>query len=127
MAVYTDIKQNIVKSSLTGIVVLEDISSVQQALSTLIKTKKQELTRFELPYFGSNVHRYLMEKISPLVASLIEEEIRTAIDNYEPRVEVIEINVESIPDQHIYDVYIKYKILSLDLEDELQIPLSVIK
>lgn len=127
MTTYSDPKIDIEKSSETGIIVLEDIASVKQALTVLIKTKKRSLTRFELPYFGSNIHKYLMEKISPLIASLIEEEIITAIDNYEPRVEVLEINIEAIPDNHVYDIYVKYKILSLDLEDELQIDLSVIK
>ena len=106
MTIYSDIKNELDISTETGIVVLEDVASVQQALKLLIKTRKQSLTRFELPYFGSNLYRYLMEKISPLRATLIEDEIITAVENYEPRVQILTVTVEPKPDDHLYEIYV---------------------
>ncbi len=47
-------------------------------------------------------------------ASIIEKQIQTTIENYEPRVDNLEVNVEPRPDQNEYEVVIIFDIVGQD-------------
>ena len=57
----------------------------------------------------------LFENISELSGAQIEDEIRQSIENYEPRVELI--NVTAIPDydNNQFDAVVVYKIIGMDI------------
>ena len=64
------------------------------------------LTRpFERPFnplLGSQIDSLLFEPVSPLTASLLEDEITRTINNYEPRASIISVEVSVYPDQNAY-------------------------
>ena len=72
------------------------------------------LTRhYEKPFnpdFGSNIDAILFEMVSPLSATALEREIRTSIENYEPRAKLSEIIVNPQPDNNSYSVSLSFYI-----------------
>ena len=77
------------------------------------------------PYFGSNVRNILFENLDNISASLIVDEIRTSIDNYEPRVELLSVEVNPDFEGNSYDVAIVYNIIGADIpSQELQFALE---
>ena len=45
----------------------------------------------------------------------IEDEIKSCLNNYEPRVELINVNVDANFDQNQFDVVITYRIIGVDI------------
>ena len=50
-----------------------------------------------------------------LSASIIATEIRNTIDNFEPRVQLMDVQVTPYYDSHAYDVTIVYEIVGIDV------------
>lgn len=63
------------------------------------------------PEFGCGMDKYLFELIDPLIAQLIEEEIRYAVLRWEPRVKIIKIDVTDDPDYNriLINIYFSIK------------------
>ena len=77
------------------------------------------------PDFGSRVSSLLFENMDNISANLIIDEIRTSIDNYEPRVELLSVEVNPDFDGNSYDVTIIYDIIGADIpSQELQFALE---
>ena len=77
------------------------------------------------PDFGSNVSALLFENMDEVTSSLIVDEIRTSIDNYEPRVELLSVDVNPDFEGNSYDVGIVYIIIGADIPpQELQFALE---
>ena len=67
----------------------------------------------------------LFENINEITASTIEDQIRLSIENYEPRVELID--VQAIPnfDNNQFDAVVTYKIIGINIPpQELQFVLQ---
>ena len=77
------------------------------------------------PNFGSKISKVLFENIDDITASVIVDEIKESIRNYEPRVELLD--VEAIPnfDNNQFDVNIVYIIVGSEIPpQELQFALQ---
>jgi len=59
------------------------------------------------PEFGSDIGKYLFELIDPRIMLLVEESIRYAVNRWEPRVNIIDIDV--IEDSDYNRILIKFK------------------
>ena len=75
--------------------------------------------------FGSRISRTLFENVDDISASIITDEIRQSINNYEPRVRLISVNSYPDFDNNAYDVVIVYEIIGADVPiQELQFVLQ---
>ena len=118
--VFSDIDLNFAPHPVTGDVAIRyDEQAVKQAVKNLIMTK-----HFERPFhseLGSPVMALLFEPLTPMTALMVRRAIIDLISNFEPRVELI--NVDVIPSEENNALYcsITFKIvntekpLSLDL------------
>lgn len=107
--IYSDIDFTFTKKPVTGDVALSfDDKAVIRSVRNLLSTRKYERP-FD-PELGSNIDTLLFENFSPVVASLIEKEIKNTIENYEPRALVDDIKVSASPDSNRYDVTITFYI-----------------
>jgi phage baseplate assembly protein W len=70
------------------------------------------------PVLGSNVSNLLFENFDELTASAIKSEIRTTLDNYEPRIELNSVKCEANYDNHEYNVTISYYIVGIDVPQQ---------
>jgi phage baseplate assembly protein W len=79
-----------------------DLNVIRNSIKNLFNTIPGE--RFLLPDYGSDLRRYLFEPISELNGSIIGREIYTSLVRWEPRVNVINIDVKGYIDELEYDV-----------------------
>lgn len=77
----------------------------------LVRTRVGE--RFFNPLVGSKVEDYFFELADNTIESPIEDEIRTCIENFEPRVILRQVNVSVFPESNSIDVSIVYDIVGL--------------
>ena len=82
------------KNPNTGDLALKSGSNaVKESIRNLILTKKTE--RPFQPGLGSNIMELLFESNDIITQQLIEDEIRTTVENFEPRAEILDVIVNS--------------------------------
>ena len=98
------------------LIALKNESAIARSVRNLVLTAQGE--RPFQPVLGTGVSRLLFENMDKLTASAIRSEIRTTIENYEPRVEINEIIVEPDPEGNAMDVTLQYFIIGIDVPEQ---------
>lgn len=107
ITIHTDFKKNLEVSPVSSdITVLKDEDAVKESIKNLILTDRRE--RLMQPNIGGNIRAMLFENITPSVLTLIEDQVRTTINLYEPRAELIDVIVTSNIDDNIVRVRIVF-------------------
>ena len=96
------------------LIATKNATAISRSVRNLVLTKQGE--RFFNPILGSQVSALLFENIDKLTASAIADEIRITIDNFEPRVELTEVDVFPDYDNSEFNVTIRYKIIGIDVQ-----------
>ena len=105
------------------LIALKNESAIARSVRNLVLTGQGE--RPFQPVLGTGVSRLLFENMDKLTASAIRSELRTTIENYEPRVEINEIIVEADFERNAFDVTLQYFIIGMDVpEQELTFALA---
>ena len=65
------------------------------------------------PELGSNVRRLLFDNLDTVTAAAVESEIRTTITNFEPRVNITNIQVTPDTDNNGFKVYLEFTVINL--------------
>ena len=95
------------------LVALKNANAIARSVRNIILTSPGE--KFFNPDFGSNVSKLLFENLNEVTALAIRDEIETAINNYEPRVSLIDVEVTPDFDGNSLDAKIKYRIVGADI------------
>ena len=90
--------------------VKKDAAAVKQEVKNLILTNHFEKP-FQ-PFFGGNVRGLLFELADDVTGSEVEEQIVSAIQQYEPRAQIINVDVNSQPDRNSLAVTITFKVVN---------------
>ena len=95
------------------LIALKNETAIARSIRNIVFTLPGE--KFFNPNFGSRVSRSLFENIDEISASIINDEIRNSINNFEPRVSLID--VQTIPDfdNGAFDVIIIYRVVGVDI------------
>jgi phage baseplate assembly protein W len=102
---YSDLDLTFLKKPVDGDVSMKyNEQAVIRSIRNLLATNRFE--KLFQPEIGSTINQLLFEPVSPLSASLIEDEIARMIDNYEPRATISQIEVSANPDSNSFAVYI---------------------
>ncbi len=121
---FKDISMSFGANPLTNdLIAIKNANAISRSVRNIVMTIPGEKP-FN-PDFGSNVRNLLFENMDSISAGLIVDEIRTSIQNFEPRVELM--TVEALPDfdNNSYDVNIVYDIIGADIPpQELQFALE---
>ena len=88
-----------------------DVNAVKQALRNLFMYNRGE-KRFD-PNFGGNIRAMLFEPVDYVTAGALQKEIEFMIRNYEPRVELDAVQVESDPDGNSYQLRIDFHVIGV--------------
>jgi phage baseplate assembly protein W len=75
-----------------GIALAHDETDVDQAIQLILATAPGE--RPMRPEFGCGVHDFVFDTIDAATVARMETEIRSALDRWEPRVEVMELDFD---------------------------------
>jgi phage baseplate assembly protein W len=89
---------------------VKDLEAVKRSIKNLILTNYNE--RPFQPEIGSGVRNLLFELADPITAHEIEETIKRAITNFEPRVEIVEVTVSDNFDFNEYTVDIEFLLVN---------------
>jgi len=96
--------------------VKKDINRNIGAMSVINSVKNLILTNhYEKPFrpeIGSNVRRLLFENLDVVTATTIRNEIQRMIENYEPRVSIINLKVNADFDNNGFKVYMEFYIVN---------------
>jgi len=87
-----------------------DAAAVKQAVSNLLQTNHFEKP-FQ-PFFGGNLRYYLFELADDNTAYEVYDNVIRAINRYEPRANVLEVDVNSQPDSNSLAVKVVFEIVN---------------
>lgn len=119
---YSDFMTNFNKHPETNMLVRNlNESAIKRAIRNLILTNKGE--RKHQPEFGCDVRRALFENFSPEVTDMIKTYISDAIDQFEPRVNLMDVVVTPVEQQHLYVIMIFYEMLNKEEPETLTLQL----
>ena len=105
------------------LIALKNANAIARSLRNIVFTLPGE--KFFNPNFGSRITESLFENIDEISATVIVDEIRESIDNYEPRVELIDVNVNPDYENNGFNVNIVYEIIGIEIPaQELQFVLQ---
>ena len=106
---YKDFDLSMAVNPLTGdIGVKTDAAAINQSLKNLINTNFYE--RPFRPNIGTNLQRLLFEPADVITINELRYGIFETINNYEPRVELIEVDIEDYSERNAYRITIIYRI-----------------
>ena len=111
---FKDISMSFKFNPLSGdLITLKNENAIARAVRNIVSTTPGE--KLFDPDFGSSVSEILFENVDDITAVSIEDEIKSSLKNYEPRVELIDVNVEPNFDENQFDVTISYRIVGIDI------------
>jgi|TARA_X000000368_G_C22958242_1_gene679762 phage baseplate assembly protein W len=96
----------------SDLIATKDETAIARSVRNLVLTRPGE--RFFNPNLGSRVYESLFDNVDDISASIVEDDIRDTVDNYEPRVKLV--SVKATPDYqgNAFDVVITYNIIGID-------------
>ena len=111
---FKDLSMSFKFNPLSGdLIALKNENAIARAVRNIVLTTPGE--KFFDPDFGSSVSEILFENVDDITVISIEDEIKNCLANYEPRVELINVNVDPNFDNNQFDVIISYRIVGIDI------------
>ena len=105
------------------LIALKNANAIARSIRNIVFTLPGE--KFFEPSFGSRITESLFENIDEITATIISDEIRESIENYEPRVSLIDVEAFPDYDNNGFDVTIIYEIIGIEIPaQELQFVLQ---
>ena len=105
------------------LIALKNETAIARSVRNIVMTIPGE--RFFQPNFGSEINRVLFNNIDDLSASMIEDQIRQSIENYESRVKLRSVRVKPNFDNNSFYTTITYDIIGAEVPpQELQFALQ---
>ena len=93
------------------VVTIRDEDAIKRSVKNIIFTILGEKP-FE-PNFGSVINNALFDLNTNLSEIRISDEIKASLDNYEPRIDNIEVTVQVAPDRNEMNCTVQYDIVGL--------------
>ena len=111
---FKDISMSFKFNPLSGdLITLKNENAIARAVRNIVLTTPGE--KLFDPDFGSSVSEILFENVDDITAVSIQDEIRSCLNNYEPRVDLINVDVDPNFDENQFDVKITYRIVGIDI------------
>jgi phage baseplate assembly protein W len=92
--------------------ILRNESAIRRSIRNLVETIPSE--RFFNSLIGSDVRSSLFGFIDVGTASIISDQIRNTINNFEERVTNVKVFVDPQPDLNMFEVIVNYEIIGQD-------------
>ena len=93
--------------------VLKNERAIIRSVRNIVETIPTE--KFFNSIFGSDVYRSLFDFVDFGTASIIQEQIKTALNNFERRINNVKVEVEPRPDDNDFEVTGIFDIIGQDL------------
>ena len=89
--------------------ILKNENAIRRAVRNIVETIPTE--RFFNSLLGSDVRRSLFEFVDFGTASVIQDQIQIAVENFEERIENLIVQVDPIPDENTFNVTVIFDII----------------
>tara|TARA_R100000008_G_scaffold22429_2_gene11891 strand:- start:139 stop:540 length:402 start_codon:yes stop_codon:yes gene_type:complete len=110
---YKDLSMTFKQNPLNNdLIALRNENAIARSIRNIVLTYPGE--KFFNENFGSQVSRLLFDNLDPLTAIEIRDEITQSIVNYEPRADLLSVNVTPNYETNEFDVVITYTIVGVD-------------
>ncbi|MCG8474442.1 MAG: GPW/gp25 family protein [Cytophagales bacterium] len=80
-------------------VMVSDKEDIEESLKILLKTKPGE--RIMYPKYGCKIFQYVYEQISETLFTEIKEAVRWAIIDFEPRIDLVDVQISYSPEENM--------------------------
>ena len=120
---YQDLDFDFTPNPITGDVAkVKNTVSVKRGIHNILMTENSE--RLFQPEVGSGLKNLLFEPMTDLTTQLLEDEVRSAIDAWENRAQVISIEVFPEEEYNRYRVAVIFRIVNDPNEQQTEVLLS---
>ena len=114
---FKDVSMSFQVNPLTyDIIALKNETAIARSIRNLVLTDRGE--RFFNNDLGSRVNSILFESLDDISASAARDEIESTINLFEPRVNLISVDVEPDYDSNELNVTIRYSIVGIDAQPQ---------
>ena len=96
--------------------VLINERAIVRSVRNLVETIPTE--RFFNSLIGTDIRDSLFDNFTSVTVSIIEDQIRTTIRNFEPRVSNVGIEVDGFPDNNAVNVRVLFDIVGLEIPQQ---------
>jgi phage baseplate assembly protein W len=111
---FKDISFSFSRNPITNdILVLYNEDAIKKSVTNLVKTQLGE--RFFNNLIGTSLQKMLFELNTQEISLVIDEEIRTLLSNFEPRIQVIDVSAKPEYDTNDLNIKVQYNIIGLPL------------
>ena len=111
---FKDLSMSFKYNPLSGdLIALKNENAIARAVRNIVSTSPGE--KFFDPDFGSSISEILFENVDDITAVSIQDEIKSSIINFEPRVNLLNTKVVPNPELNEMNVTIEYEIVGIDI------------
>ena len=111
---FKDLSMTFQSNPLNGdLIAIKNVNAITRSIRNIVLTTPGE--KFFDPDFGSNVSNLLFENVDDITASQIQEEIEFSINNYEPRVKLLDVQVIADNDNASFDTIITHEVIGANV------------
>ena len=98
------------------LIALKNETAIARSLRNLVLTERGE--RPFSPNLGCGVNALLFENMDSVTTSVVRDEIIQVIDNYEPRVSLIDVKVDADTDENELFITIQYQVIGAEIRPQ---------
>jgi len=103
------------------IIPLKDDVAIKNAVKNLLISNFYD--RPFAPDKGANLKGLLFEPAGILTEIQMRDNIKTVLKKYEPRVQVLGVDINDLSDQNAYNILVRFRIKEYDTEENVEIVL----
>src|SRR6266496_499065 len=109
--VFKDISLAFGKNPVTGdVVTVTGADAVKRAIKNILMTQTGEVPFF--PAYGSRIRNLLFEPMDPITNALLQSEILASIQAFEPRAQIVSLNLTPDEDNNRYQVDLVIRLIN---------------
>ena len=117
---YKDLDLDFTANPITGdVAIVSNATSIKRGIRNILLTENQE--RLFQPEIGSGLKNLLFEQMSDLTTQILEDEVRSAVEAWEGRAEILEIVVTPEEELNRYRVAVTFRIINTLEEQQLEV------
>ncbi len=114
---FKDISLSFTRSPITNdLVSLRNEDAIKKSVVNLCRTRLTD--RFFNELLGTSIEDALFELVGEDIGVSLEEEIKTLLTNFEPRIKLTQVNIEDDIDENGLYVTIRYNIVGLPFPEQ---------
>ncbi len=112
--VFKDISMTFESNPLTDdIIAIKNVNAIVRSIKNIIYTVPGE--SFFNESFGSELKGSLFEVLDDINGSIIEDEIKSSLDAYEPRIKLIKVRASPNYDENTFNMLLQYHIIGVKI------------